>query len=78
MNVDEFIEMIEQQAGDRNPIVDEMKYYNENPEQLVDGSMVPNFENLNENRQRDSEIYHFYLGTIYGVGLANKHDIGDL
>ena len=73
MKVDNFIDQIEGDIGARNPIVQEMHQFNENPESLEHGDVLPNFENMQPEMQ--TAMYHFYIGMIFGIGLNNKHDI---
>lgn len=72
MEIEEFIEKMESTPVSER-IVEEMELYDERPELLKEGVMIPNFQNMQDNDA--SAVYHFYVGMIYGVGIANKHDI---
>lgn len=75
MDVNKFIDQFADEAPG-HPLVEEMQFYNEHPEVLKEGDMTPNFENM-EPEMRDA-VYHWYIGVIFGIGIANKHDLQDI
>ena len=75
MNVDEFIEEIDKRTDGRNPLVEEMRYYNDHPESLISGDMYPNFDNVDD--REGAILYSWYVGVMFGIGIANKHDINE-
>lgn len=63
MDLDDFIEQT-----DWDWAVKEMEYYDEYPEHLATGEMVPNFEHV-----EDEQKMTFYLGLLFGIGLTRKY-----
>ena len=75
MKISDYIKNL-QEKNIHPDIIEEMTYLNNEPDMIKTGEAMPNFENMRH--ENAVPLYYFYIGMVFGIGVANKHDIKEL